>query len=155
MRRPTLPATRGLCRAQLPLVFSAHPRNREPITTTPQSFPNHIPAARSRQTDDPTLDKHPRLNHRPCLIQERFLHNHYSTSTQRRGRRRNWGKSRCEKQRSAKDFTRSPEVPDDARQQSLIPLTPRRRCSLQYDLQNRITRAAHSRHISPFSSEDQ
>ena len=37
------------------------PHNRETITTTPQSFPNHIPAARSRQTDDPALGKHPRL----------------------------------------------------------------------------------------------
>ena len=46
------------------------PRNREPITTTPQSFPNHVPAARSRQTDDPALGKHPRLNHLSCRIQE-------------------------------------------------------------------------------------
>ena len=52
------------------------PRNREPITTTPQSFPNHIPAARSRQKDDPALGKHPRLNHPSCRIQERFRHNH-------------------------------------------------------------------------------
>ena len=46
------------------------PRNREPITTTPQSFPNHIPAARSHQTDDPALGKHPRLNRPSCRIQE-------------------------------------------------------------------------------------
>ena len=48
------------------------PRNREPITTTPQSFPNNNPVARSRQTDDPALGKHPRLNHPSCRIQERF-----------------------------------------------------------------------------------
>ena len=52
------------------------PRNREPITTTPQSFLNHIPAARSRQTDYFALDKQPRLNHPSCRIQERFRHNH-------------------------------------------------------------------------------
>ena len=52
------------------------PRNREPITTTPQSFPDNNPAARSRQTDDPALGKHPRLNHPSCRIQERFRHNH-------------------------------------------------------------------------------
>ena len=37
---------------------------------------NHIPAVRSYQTDDPALDKHPRLNHPSCLIQERFRHNY-------------------------------------------------------------------------------
>ena len=39
-------------------------------------FPNHIPAARSHQTDDPALGKHPRLNHPSCRTQERFRHNH-------------------------------------------------------------------------------
>ena len=52
------------------------PRNREPITTTPHLPYNHIPAARSRQTDDPALGKHPRLNHPSCRIQERFRRNH-------------------------------------------------------------------------------
>ena len=52
------------------------PRNRESITTTPQSFPNNNPAVRSRQTDNPALGKHPRLNHPPCRIQERFRLNH-------------------------------------------------------------------------------
>ena len=59
-----------------PTIVLKPPRNREPITTTPQLFSNHIPAARSRQTDDPALGKHPRLNHPSCRIQERFRHNH-------------------------------------------------------------------------------
>ena len=33
MRRPTLPATRGLCRAQPPLVFSAHPETSTAAST--------------------------------------------------------------------------------------------------------------------------
>ena len=67
------------------------PRNREPITTTPQLFPNHIPTARSRQTDDPALGKHPRLNHPSCRIQERFRHNHSpSVILQIRQRRAAW-----------------------------------------------------------------
>jgi len=52
------------------------PRNREPITATPHLHYNHIPAARSRQTDDSALGKHPRLNHPSCRSQERFRHNH-------------------------------------------------------------------------------
>ena len=58
------------------------PRNREPITTTPQSFPNHIPAARSRQTDDSALGKHPRLNRPSCRI-----HNPRDSESQRLNRR--------------------------------------------------------------------
>ena len=36
MRRPTLPATRGLCRAQPPLVFSAHPETPTAASTISQ-----------------------------------------------------------------------------------------------------------------------
>ena len=56
------------------------PRSRETITTTPHLHYNHIPAARSRQTDNPSLGKKPRLNHPSCRIQERFRLNH-PTST--------------------------------------------------------------------------
>jgi len=37
---------------------------------------NHITSARSRQTGDSALGKHPRLNHPSCRIQERFRLNH-------------------------------------------------------------------------------
>ena len=54
--------------------FSHPPLNHDPTATQP---------LRNHHT---TLQ--PRLNHPSCRVQERFRHNHYSTSTQRRGRRR-------------------------------------------------------------------
>ena len=53
-----------------------HPTITSQLQPRLNCFPNHIPAARSRQTDDPALGKKPRLNHPSCRAQERFRHNH-------------------------------------------------------------------------------
>ena len=49
---------------------------RKPVGRDHRKMNRLTRAARSHQTDDPALGKHPRLNPPSCRIQERFRHNH-------------------------------------------------------------------------------
>ena len=78
--RPTLigPNRRKLtlCDPTRPLLgnLNANSTTIQPLSNPAPTIGNLNPftTARSRQTDDPALDKHPRLNHPSCRIQERF-----------------------------------------------------------------------------------
>ena len=61
-----------------PQPFPQPSSNRFPTPHQPSGTSTHPQPFFSRQTDDSALDKHPRLNHPSCRIQERFRHNHPS-----------------------------------------------------------------------------
>ena len=61
-----------------PQPFPQPSSNRFPTPHQPSGTSTHPQPPFSRQTDDPALGKHPRLNHPSCRIQERFRLNHPS-----------------------------------------------------------------------------
>jgi len=74
-----------------PQPFPQPSSNRFPTPHQPSGTSTPPQPSFSRQTDDPALGKHPRLNHPSCRIQERFRLNHPTSAIlQLRQRRAAW-----------------------------------------------------------------